>query len=65
VKIDPKAKCIHKYKHDQIHIYRESVFAIVGLLTRTQRGGRGKENDRVNNIIIHCIYKGRGQKETH
>jgi hypothetical protein len=30
-KIDPKDKCIHKGKHEHIHIYRKNVLAIVEL----------------------------------
>jgi hypothetical protein len=43
-KKDPKDKCIHKYKHDHVPIYIESMFAKVGLLEETRR--RGKENDK-------------------
>jgi hypothetical protein len=26
----PKDKCIHKYKHNHIYIYRENMFSVVG-----------------------------------
>jgi hypothetical protein len=39
-KIDPKDKCIHKYKHDHVYIYYiESMFVIVRLF----EGIRGRE----------------------
>jgi hypothetical protein len=48
---------IYIYIHIYIHrVERESTIIIVGL-RGLQRGRRGKENDRENNIEIHCIAK--------
>jgi hypothetical protein len=39
--IDPKDKCIHKYKHD--YIYQINVFAIVGLFDQKREEGEEKK----------------------
>jgi hypothetical protein len=50
VKIDPKDKCIHKNKHDHIHIYIQNMFVTVELFYGTQGKRKGKENDRKTTI---------------
>jgi hypothetical protein len=49
-KIDPKARCIHKNKHDHTRIYVENIFVVVEQLYGTWRGEKGKENDRESTI---------------
>jgi hypothetical protein len=57
-KIDPKNKCIHKYKHDHIDVYRENMFVMEGLFEGTKgRRKRKRECSRVNNIEMHCICR--------
>jgi hypothetical protein len=70
-KIHLKDKYIHKNKHDNIHKYIQNVFVIVELLSGTwgppprEGQGKGKDNDRVNNIAIHCICAGRGHDDIY
>jgi hypothetical protein len=71
-KIDPKDKCIHKWKHFlYTQIYNTNymcyvniiyvVFVIVGLFNGT--GGRRRRH-RVNKIELHRICVGRCHNET-
>jgi hypothetical protein len=45
-KIDPQDKCIHKTKHDQIHIYIENMYSVEG-------EKEGEEKRMIVNIMTH------------
>jgi hypothetical protein len=42
----------------------ENIFSTAGLFKETKGGGKGEENDRVNNTEIHHINVGTIHKET-
>jgi hypothetical protein len=51
--------------HTHTLTYRDNIFAIMGLFEGTGGDGRGQENDRVNDIEIHCICVGRCYNDMH
>jgi hypothetical protein len=52
-KINTKYKCLHKYKHDHIHMYRTCF--IVGLSNGKERGGRGKESKQYLSKFVASV----------